>query len=54
MMRVRAMLDVWLSVDADTEAEARTRVGRITHEAELNIEWLNALGDIIEIEEVSE
>ncbi len=50
-MRVRATLDVWLEVDADSEEEARARVNRYAHAAELQIGWLVAVDKIIEVEE---
>ena len=49
-MKVRARIDVWLNVDADTEDEAETRVLRIRHHKELNIDWLNSIDSITDFE----
>jgi len=49
-MKVLVNLTVWLNIDADTGEEARIRVARIAHEAELDIERLLAVGEILEVE----
>jgi hypothetical protein len=49
-MRVRVMLDVWLEVDADNEAEARAQVELISDAIDLEIDEIIGYPRIVEVE----